>query len=58
MFDFHAHFCHPAPMETHLPTPGQRPEGQARFPFSDRILEAFGHASLGICEAVRSWERK
>ena len=47
MFDFHAHFCHPAPMETHLPTPGQRPEGQARFPFSDRILEAFGHASPG-----------
>ena len=30
VFDFRAHFCHSAPMETHafrLPTPGQRPGG-------------------------------
>ena len=33
-FDFRAHFCHSAPMETHcfrLQTPGQRPGGSKRF---------------------------
>ena len=37
LFDFRGHFRHSAPMETHafrLQTPGQRSEGQKRFPIS------------------------
>ena len=40
VFDFRAHFCHSAPMETHafgFRLPAQRPEGQKRFPIS-RLL--------------------
>ena len=37
MFDFLAHFCHSAPMETHafgFRLPANAPEGQKRFPIS------------------------
>ena len=39
VFDFRAHFCHSAPMETHafgFTLRANAPEGQKRFPISDR----------------------
>ncbi len=40
LFDFRAHFCHAAPMETHafgFRLRANAPEGQKRFPISSRL---------------------
>ena len=41
LFDFRAHFCHSAPMETHafgFRLPANAPEGEKRFPISSPVI--------------------
>ena len=51
VFDFRAHFCHSAPMETHafgFRLPANAPDGQKRFPISAR--------GLSICQRWGGFE--